>query len=112
MPVLHFGMTGMVQVRYWIATRNARHGINRLFSQVKGEPPTYYKEGSKSTSTEWPPRFVKVAHILLPINLELNFRNLTVHFASCRWRIKINYGVGFHGCSTSWAYTALYIALD
>jgi hypothetical protein len=57
---------------------------NCLFSQVKGEPPTYYKEGSKSSSTEWPPRFVKVAQILLPINLELNFRNLIVHFASCR----------------------------
>ncbi|KAL0581385.1 hypothetical protein V5O48_000649 [Marasmius crinis-equi] len=42
MPVLHFGMTGMLQVR--------------------GEPPMYYKEAPRKTSTEWPPRFMKYAH--------------------------------------------------
>ncbi|KAJ7226011.1 DNA glycosylase/AP lyase [Mycena pura] len=39
MPVLHFGMTGMLQ--------------------VKGELATYYKETPKSASTDWPPRFMK-----------------------------------------------------
>ncbi|KAJ7102426.1 AtMMH-1, partial [Mycena belliarum] len=39
MPVLHFGMTGMLQ--------------------VKGELAMYYKETPKSVSTDWPPRFMK-----------------------------------------------------
>ncbi|KAF9258592.1 hypothetical protein L218DRAFT_964320 [Marasmius fiardii PR-910] len=39
MPVLHFGMTGMLQ--------------------VKGEQPMYYKESPKKTSNVWPPRFMK-----------------------------------------------------
>ncbi|KAJ3894892.1 AtMMH-1 [Lentinula edodes] len=39
LPVLHFGMTGMLQ--------------------VKGEKPMYYKETPKSASTDWPPRFMK-----------------------------------------------------
>ncbi|KAJ7456496.1 DNA glycosylase/AP lyase [Mycena latifolia] len=39
MPVLHFGMTGMLQ--------------------VKGELASYYKETPKSASTAWPPRFMK-----------------------------------------------------
>ncbi|OBZ78938.1 Formamidopyrimidine-DNA glycosylase [Grifola frondosa] len=45
MPVLHFGMTGMLQ--------------------VKGQLPTYYKETPRKASTDWPPRFVKfILHIL------------------------------------------------
>ncbi|KAF5377254.1 hypothetical protein D9615_006364 [Tricholomella constricta] len=45
MPVLHFGMTGMLQ--------------------VKGELPTYYKETPKSASTDWPPRFFKfILHLV------------------------------------------------
>ncbi|KAF5392541.1 hypothetical protein D9757_002153 [Collybiopsis confluens] len=39
LPVLHFGMTGMLQ--------------------VKGEIATYYKETPKSASASWPPRFMK-----------------------------------------------------
>ncbi|KAJ4499298.1 AtMMH-1 [Lentinula lateritia] len=39
LPVLHFGMTGMLQ--------------------VKGEKPMYYKENPKSASTDWPSRFMK-----------------------------------------------------
>ncbi|EPQ61047.1 hypothetical protein GLOTRDRAFT_135611 [Gloeophyllum trabeum ATCC 11539] len=39
MPVLHLGMTGMIQ--------------------VKGLPPILYKEGKKKTSTQWPPKFMK-----------------------------------------------------
>ncbi|KAK0481594.1 AtMMH-1 [Armillaria novae-zelandiae] len=39
MPVMHFGMTGMLQ--------------------VKGQLATYYKETPKTASTDWPPRFVK-----------------------------------------------------
>ncbi|GJE87859.1 formamidopyrimidine-DNA glycosylase N-terminal domain-containing protein [Phanerochaete sordida] len=39
MPVLHFGMTGMLQ--------------------VKGQLATYYKETPKKASTDWPPRFMK-----------------------------------------------------
>ncbi|KAJ6626922.1 AtMMH-1 [Mycena sp. CBHHK59/15] len=46
-PVLHFGMTGMLQVR--------------------GELATYYKETPKSASTDWPPRFVKfILHLADP----------------------------------------------
>ncbi|KAG5723165.1 hypothetical protein E4T56_gene236 [Termitomyces sp. T112] len=40
MPVLHFGMTGMLQ--------------------VKGELPIHYKSGPKSATKDWPPRFYKV----------------------------------------------------
>ncbi|KAF9072700.1 AtMMH-1 [Rhodocollybia butyracea] len=39
LPVFHFGMTGMLQ--------------------VKGELAAYYKETPKSASTDWPPRFMK-----------------------------------------------------
>ncbi|KIK70388.1 hypothetical protein GYMLUDRAFT_234860 [Collybiopsis luxurians FD-317 M1] len=43
-PVMHFGMTGMLQ--------------------VKGEIATYYKETPKSASTAWPPRFMKfIIHV-------------------------------------------------
>nr|GAT57544.1 MutM homolog-1 [Mycena chlorophos] len=38
-PVLHFGMTGMLQ--------------------VKGQIAAYYKETPKTASTDWPPRFMK-----------------------------------------------------
>ncbi|KAJ7748531.1 Formamidopyrimidine-DNA glycosylase N-terminal domain-containing protein [Mycena maculata] len=45
MPVLHFGMTGMLQVR--------------------GELATYYKETPKTASTDWPPRFMKfILHLV------------------------------------------------
>ncbi|KAG6866260.1 hypothetical protein C0991_006847 [Blastosporella zonata] len=45
MPVLHFGMTGMLQ--------------------VKGELPTYYKSTPKSATTKWPPRFYKfILHLV------------------------------------------------
>ncbi|KAF8061000.1 DNA glycosylase/AP lyase [Lyophyllum atratum] len=45
MPVLHFGMTGMLQ--------------------VKGELPTHYRETPKSANTDWPPRFVKfILHLV------------------------------------------------
>ncbi|KAJ6569659.1 AtMMH-1 [Mycena capillaripes] len=45
MPVLHFGMTGMLQ--------------------VKGELASYYKETPKTASTDWPPRFMKfILHLL------------------------------------------------
>ncbi|EKM60731.1 uncharacterized protein PHACADRAFT_203883 [Phanerochaete carnosa HHB-10118-sp] len=44
MPVLHFGMTGMLQ--------------------VKGQLATYYKETPRKASTDWPPRFMKfILHI-------------------------------------------------
>ncbi|KAG5654563.1 hypothetical protein H0H81_000088 [Sphagnurus paluster] len=46
MPVLHFGMTGMLQ--------------------VKGELATYYRETPKSANTDWPPkRFMKfILHLV------------------------------------------------
>ncbi|KAJ7923007.1 AtMMH-1 [Mycena leptocephala] len=45
MPVLHFGMTGMLQ--------------------VKGELASYYKETPRTASTDWPPRFMKfILHLL------------------------------------------------
>ncbi|CCM01303.1 uncharacterized protein FIBRA_03352 [Fibroporia radiculosa] len=43
-PVLHFGMTGMLQ--------------------VKGQLATYYKETPRKASTDWPPRFMKTQFIL------------------------------------------------
>ncbi|KAI0063211.1 AtMMH-1 [Artomyces pyxidatus] len=44
MPVFHFGMTGMLQVR--------------------GEVPIHYREAPRKTSTDWPPRFMKfILHI-------------------------------------------------
>ncbi|ESK95566.1 formamidopyrimidine-dna glycosylase [Moniliophthora roreri MCA 2997] len=45
MPVLHFGMTGMLQVR--------------------GELAMYYKETPRKASTDWPPRFMKFTLHLL-----------------------------------------------
>ncbi|KAK0198976.1 hypothetical protein F5146DRAFT_920022, partial [Armillaria mellea] len=44
MPVMHFGMTGMLQASQ---------------SFVKGQLATYYKETPRTASTDWPPRFVK-----------------------------------------------------
>ncbi|KAM5531508.1 hypothetical protein V8D89_014833 [Ganoderma adspersum] len=38
-PVMHFGMTGMLQ--------------------VKGQIPIHYREGPKKTSMDWPPKFMK-----------------------------------------------------
>lgn len=93
----------------WIITRNT--SLN-AFLEVQGECPTYYKEGPKSIGTEWPPRFVKVVSILLPISLRLNFCNPTVHFASHRWCNRINSKVSFQWCSTTWAYTTLCIAFE
>ncbi|EMD41422.1 hypothetical protein CERSUDRAFT_89989 [Gelatoporia subvermispora B] len=44
MPVLHFGMTGMLQVR--------------------GEKAIYYRETPRKASTDWPPRFMKfILHV-------------------------------------------------
>ncbi|KAI0762585.1 Formamidopyrimidine-DNA glycosylase N-terminal domain-containing protein [Fomes fomentarius] len=43
-PVLHFGMTGMLQ--------------------VKGDLPMHYREAPRKASTDWPPRFMKfILHI-------------------------------------------------
>ncbi|KDQ54892.1 hypothetical protein JAAARDRAFT_196275 [Jaapia argillacea MUCL 33604] len=43
-PVLHFGMTGMLQ--------------------IKGQSPTIYKEVPRKPSAQWPPRFMKfILHI-------------------------------------------------
>lgn len=43
-PVMHFGMTGMLQVR--------------------GELPVHYRETPRKVSTDWPPRFMKfVMHV-------------------------------------------------
>ncbi|KAH8992114.1 AtMMH-1 [Lactarius akahatsu] len=43
-PVLHFGMTGMLQ--------------------LKGKTPVHYREAPRKASTEWPPRFMKfILHI-------------------------------------------------
>ncbi|PCH33243.1 hypothetical protein WOLCODRAFT_159936 [Wolfiporia cocos MD-104 SS10] len=47
MPVLHFGMTGMVQ--------------------VKGQQATYYKRTPRKAATDWPPRFMKfILHLHNP----------------------------------------------
>ncbi|TFK93000.1 AtMMH-1 [Polyporus arcularius HHB13444] len=40
-PVMHFGMTGMLQ--------------------VKGSLPMHYREAPRKASTDWPPRFMKVS---------------------------------------------------
>jgi hypothetical protein len=77
---------------------------------VKGEPPTFYKEGPKSIGMEWPPRFVKVVHIFLPTDLRV--LTLIVHLASHGRRIRTKYRAGFLRRPTSRAYTALYIALN
>ncbi|KAJ7022036.1 Formamidopyrimidine-DNA glycosylase N-terminal domain-containing protein [Mycena alexandri] len=46
-PVLHFGMTGMLQ--------------------VKGQQATYYKEVPRTASADWPPRFMKfILHLVDP----------------------------------------------
>lgn len=51
LPVLHFGMTGMLQ--------------------VKGQLATYYKETPRSASTQWPPRFMKfILHLHDPVSGE------------------------------------------
>ncbi|CAE6527285.1 unnamed protein product [Rhizoctonia solani] len=57
MPVLHLGMTGMVQ-----ASRNWFTVLGVLMSlQVKGEEPTWYRRRNKDLSADvWPPpRFLK-----------------------------------------------------
>lgn len=57
MPVLHFGMTGMLQ--------------------VKGELATYYRETPRKASTDWPPRFTKV---LLPCTISLWIKLMLFQF--------------------------------
>ncbi|KAL1952308.1 hypothetical protein VTO73DRAFT_1457 [Trametes versicolor] len=50
-PVMHFGMTGMLQ--------------------VKGQLATYYRETPRKASTDWPPRFMKfILHIKGPTDAE------------------------------------------
>ncbi|KAF5338418.1 hypothetical protein D9758_012224 [Tetrapyrgos nigripes] len=47
LPVLHFGMTGILQVR--------------------GENPLFYKEAPRKNPSEWPPRFMKfILHLVSP----------------------------------------------
>ncbi|KAI0005375.1 Formamidopyrimidine-DNA glycosylase N-terminal domain-containing protein [Russula compacta] len=47
-PVLHFGMTGMLQIR--------------------GSIPVHYREAPRKISTEWPPRFMKFILHLCPVS--------------------------------------------
>lgn len=59
-PVMHFGMTGMLQVLLFIILE----GIVLIsYAKVKGQLATYYKETPKKASTDWPPRFMKVTSL-------------------------------------------------
>ncbi|KAI0318747.1 hypothetical protein OF83DRAFT_1241797 [Amylostereum chailletii] len=54
MPVLHFGMTGMLQ--------------------IKGKLPVHYREAPRKASTDWPPRFMKfILHIDTTPPVEIAF---------------------------------------
>ncbi|KAG7450122.1 uncharacterized protein BT62DRAFT_942786, partial [Guyanagaster necrorhizus] len=53
MPVMHFGMTGMLQA-------------SRSF--VKGQMATYYRETPRKADTDWPPRFAKFILHLEPMS--------------------------------------------
>ncbi|KAF8823871.1 hypothetical protein HHX47_DHR9000479 [Lentinula edodes] len=62
LPVLHFGMTGMLQV--FIIIYAPKHaGTHDRSEKVKGEKPMYYKETPKGASTDWPPRFMKIGNL-------------------------------------------------
>ena len=63
MPVMHFGMTGMLQVVECDAVRNSSL-MDLCLLQIKGQLPTYYRETPKNASADWPPRFMKVRSIL------------------------------------------------
>ncbi|PIL30896.1 hypothetical protein GSI_07065 [Ganoderma sinense ZZ0214-1] len=49
-PVMHFGMTGMLQ--------------------IKGQLPIHYREGPKKTSMDWPPKFMKPGKFILHLKGE------------------------------------------
>ena len=58
MPVLHFGMTGMLQVALLVVSDTV--ALLKPGRKVKGQLATYYKETPRKASTDWPPRFMKV----------------------------------------------------
>jgi hypothetical protein len=76
MPVLHFGMTGMLQ--------------------VKGQLATYYKETPKSASADWPPRFMKVHDCALEHHLSTYLRCLV--YPSSGRRHRRDNPIGILGC--------------
>lgn len=91
MPVLHFGMTGMLQAR----------STSRIFSplidveQIKGQPPIHYREAPRKVSTEWPPRFMKVTLPTLHHDIGMLTNSYCLVRAACPRR---NYGHGHRNC--------------
>jgi len=63
MPVLHFGMTGMLQVCCLIFRRSCLCP-SHPFTQVRGELPMHYREAPRQASNAWPPKFMKVSSTL------------------------------------------------
>lgn len=57
LPVLHFGMTGMIQVGSVIS--RPRVFINNYGNQIKNGPKMYYRT-KPPDETKWPPLYMKV----------------------------------------------------
>ena len=57
-PVLHFGMTGTLQVgALYLISFDAEEAIP---PKIRGNTPLQYREAPRKDPTDWPPRFMKV----------------------------------------------------
>jgi hypothetical protein len=85
MPVLHFGMTGMLQ--------------------IKGEKAIHYREAPKTQDISWPPRFMKV---LARFQFTIRFRDdIVVRPTSLRRHVRLCPRTGLPRRSTSWQNSTL-----
>lgn len=73
MPVLHFGMTGMLRVRH--STVLHLRSTNGWIGQLRGQPAMYYKEAPNEPDETWPPRYMKV-HLSLVSLSHANIYNV------------------------------------
>jgi hypothetical protein len=64
-PVLHFGMTGMLQVCEFSSYLFDSEGAFSL--KIRGNMPVHYREAPRKASTDWPPRFMKVDSLLIKV---------------------------------------------
>lgn len=57
MPVLHFGMTGAIQVSH----SSIQQRQVDWSTKIRGSPSLFYRK--KPETEEWPPRFMKVSNV-------------------------------------------------
>ena len=81
MPVLHFGMTGAIQVWKSFFDSTAPSGAHPDWStKIKGSPSMYYRQ--KLKTEEWPPRFMKASASKHNITMQRLKHDLSAKFSS------------------------------